>query len=120
MEAFFTRGPANAGRRLPLVLPDGTDTGEWLHVLGVDSDAFQAAQAEMQRAGLRIAELADEGARFTAFQEEKLNMVARLVSSWSFPQECTFENVRHFLREAPQVTKAIDNIASNRRLFYKG
>ena len=46
---FHTRAAANEGIKLPLTLPDGTATEEWLQIRSIDSDAFRAAEAASNR-----------------------------------------------------------------------
>ena len=62
----------------------------------------------------------EEGIAKFAHQAERVRLVACLVSSWSFEQPCTPENVQAFLRESPQIMEATDKVAANRRAFFKG
>jgi len=118
MDAFFTRGRANEGVQLPLYLPDGTKSEHWVRVMGVDSDAFREAEANVKRDMFRIASIEDPKERAEAITSGKRKLVAVLVCAWSFPQPCTLENVEAFLLEAPQIMDAIDVAASKRALFF--
>lgn len=118
MEAFFTREKANAGIQVPLHLPTGERSEHWVEIYGVDSDAFRTADAMSRREGVRIAQIEDHAARDLATAELTRRLRASLVKSWSFPQECTPENVVAFLKEAPQIGEAIDRVSSNRTLFF--
>ena len=60
---FFTRAKANEGERMPLSLPDGTPTDEWLQIRGVDSDEFRVALDEFRRELLVLASVKDEKER---------------------------------------------------------
>lgn len=118
MEAFFTRPKANEGIKLPLWTPQGTKSEHWVRILGVDSDAFRAANAESQRDALRIAQIEDKAEQALAIAESKRNLVAALVIDWSFDRPCTRESVSAFFLEAPQIMDSIDVAASRRALFF--
>ncbi|WBA79552.1 hypothetical protein [Endozoicomonas sp. GU-1] len=53
-EDFYTKPACNTPQRLTLYLPDGKDSGEWIEVYGIDSDAYEAALAEYQQQLLAI------------------------------------------------------------------
>lgn len=120
MESFFTRQRANEGVELPLDLPDGTPTAHRIRIRGIDSDAFRTAKAESSR---KLAEmtLAQEKAAFetSAIEAENRRLLASLVISWTFPMDCTPENVANLLAEAPQIAQQINNLAAQRGLFFK-
>lgn len=118
MDAFFTRGKANEGVQLPLYLPDGSKSEHWVRILGVDSDIFRAAEAEARRDAFRIAAIEGATERAEAISSSKRSLIASLVVAWSFPGECTRENVDAFFKEAPQIMDAIDLAASKRALFF--
>lgn len=120
MDAFFTRGKANEGVQLPLYLPDGSKSEHWVRILGVDSDIFRAAEAEARRDAFRIAAIEGATERAEAISSSKRSLIASLVVAWSFPGECTRENVDAFFKEAPQIMDAIDIAASKRALFFAG
>jgi len=123
MDAFFTRQRANEGIKLPLALPDGTDTEHYICIRGVDSDAFKSAESNQKRLMLQLLSSSDKvldtGEIEAATREGQLSILAALVISWSFDQECSLDNVKQFLREAPQIAQQIDKIASRRKLFFK-
>lgn len=118
MEEFMTRAKANEGHKIPLYTADGRLSAHWLRVRGVDSDTFRKAQSRQTR---RVAELASlEGeAREEAIAEATLEMQAALVAEWSFDMPCTLDNVKNFLREAPQIAAEVDKFASRRTFFFK-
>ncbi|URA07143.1 putative tail assembly chaperone [Xanthomonas phage Mallos] len=118
MELFHTRQFANEGIELPLYTPDGKRSEHWMRIRGVDSDEFRLAEAESKRDVMRIAQMENVRDRTTEVELSKLTLIAALVISWSFPQECTRENVVAFLKEAPQIADAIDTAASKRSLFF--
>lgn len=118
MEKFFTRDVANEGIEIPLYLP-GTDTksGEWIRIRGVDSDEFRLADLQAKRNLRKFSEsgvLSD-----SVHQDEMRRLIASLVISWSFEQECNPKAVEEFLKNAPQIQDAINQLASKRALFFK-
>ncbi len=120
VELFHTRAKANEGIELKLSLPDGTPTEHWIRVRGIDSDGFKAAETESRRNLLNIAtEKNILKLDTTALaHEEELRISVSLVISWSFPMECTPDNVRNFLKEAPQIAEQINRIAARRAAFF--
>lgn len=118
MDAFFTREKANSGVQVPLYLPDGTKSEHYLTIRGVDSDVFRQAEADARRAAMDLAQITDTLEKTKAIQEAKLRLIASLVISWTFEEECAEEAVVNFLREAPQIADAVDQIASKRSLFF--
>lgn len=120
MEMFHTRDRANEGVRLALHAPDGKPTEHWLQVRHVWSDAFQEANdlavARMQEAAL--AAEGDPGKLAAAKREAQIAVWTALVAGWSFDAECTPEAVAAFLREAPQIGKALDKFAADGRRFF--
>ena len=119
MKDFFTRDAANEGIELPLYLP-GTNTpsGEWIRIRGVDSDEFRVAEVQSKRALRNIIEDSTVAPE-KAHQQAMTKLIASLVISWSFPEECTRENVVEFLVNAPQIEDAINQVAAKRALFFK-
>lgn len=118
MSAFLTRERANAGHKIPLHTPDGTLTDHWLVVRGVDSDEFTRTRNRHTRRVAEIAALPEEE-REAAILDATLDLHAALVGDWSFTMPCTVENVKAFLREAPQIAAEVDRLASNRTFFFK-
>jgi predicted restriction endonuclease len=118
MESFYTREKANSGVEVPLYRPDGSKSEHHFLVRGVDSDVFRTAEAEARRKTMEIAMISDSLEKAKAIQTAKLTLIAHLVISWSFDQECTIENIVNFFREAPQIADAVDQVASKRALFF--
>jgi hypothetical protein len=118
MDEFHTRTKANEGHKIPLYTADGRLSAHWLRVRGVDSDVFRKAQTRQTR---RVAELAalPDAERDEAIAEATLDMQTALVAEWSFDKPCTPENVKEFLREAPQIAAEVDKFASRRSFFFK-
>ena len=113
MEAFDTLSKQNGGVKMPLFLPDGTETDQFLVLRGADSKAFRCAQARSNRGLLTIAtrlkdkKIDEEEASLERIENSR-TLVASLVLDWSFEKDCDEENVVEFLRKAPQVKESID------------
>jgi len=115
---FFTRAKANEGERMPLSLPDGTPTDEWLLIRGVDSDEFRHALDEFRRDLLTYASIKDEGEKSEKTEQARLRLNAALVIGWSFDAEFSEAALLEFLRESPYITAEVDRFASDRRRFF--
>lgn len=119
MTDFFTRENAEAGIEVPLFRPgEDSPSGQWIRIRGVDSDQFRDAEASSRR---KLRELAgDPKADLTqAYRDGLIDVMSSLVISWSFDEECTPQNVKKFLREAPQIADNINQLATRRKLFFK-
>lgn len=126
-EDFYSRAKANEGEKLPLSLPDGTPTQEFIIVRGVDSDEFLAAEQkgnynllmQMQRERQQQEIDKDFKPDQEFRKENKIALIASLVAGWSFDMECTDENVRQLFREAPSLMAEVDRLAADRKRFFK-
>ena len=123
---FHTRGPGNAGTRMPLVDPVTFEqTEDWLDIVSVDSDLFRDADAQAMRKIAELAEIKDEKERLAAVKEARLELMSSLITGWSAkddegnPVPCTLENRIEFLRECPQTFDALNKAAVQRALFIK-
>lgn len=127
MEQFFTRQNANRGTRLALADPTtGKETEHFLHVLGTNSDAFAAANAQVRKDMLVAAEKAQEAESqgdkaaiiHQAREDGNLKVMASLISDWSFDMPCTEENKMHFLKEAPQIVSTLNVFCARASNFF--
>lgn len=116
---FFTRSKANEGEKLPLSLPDGTPTDEWLLIRGVDSDEFRAALDEHRRTILANSAIEDEVVRAEQNRAAGLKLHCALVIGWSFDAEFTDKALEEFFKEAPHLAIEVDSFASNRQRFFR-
>lgn len=116
---FFTRSKANEGEKLPLSLPDGTPTDEWLLVRGVDSDEVREALDEHRRTVLANAAIESEAERAEANRSAGLKLQCALVMGWSFDADFTSGALEEFFKEAPHLAIEVDNFASNRKRFFR-
>lgn len=117
MKDFYTRDAGNRGTKVPLFLPDGKKTEQYLIVRSVDSDAFREASADARREVIRAAQVDDLDERRKMARESTLNLQVSLVKDWSFDEECTPEAVREFLIGAPHIADELDQLCSKRELF---
>ncbi|WP_313242887.1 hypothetical protein [Stutzerimonas nitrititolerans] len=115
---FFTRAKANEGERMPLSLPDGTATDEWLLIRGVDSDEFRHALDAFRRDLLTYAAIKDEAEKAEKTEQARLRLNAALVIGWSFDAEFSEAALLEFLRESPYIAAEVDRFASDRRRFF--
>ena len=115
---FFTRAKANEGERMPLSLPDGTPTDEWLLIRGVDSDQFRAALDEFHRELLAVSSLKDAAEKAEKTDAARLKLNSALVIGWSFEEQFSPSSLREFLHEAPHITAEVDRFAGDRRRFF--
>ncbi len=116
---FFTRTPANTATPMPLTDPvSGQDSGEFLMVLGIDSDAFREALNKKQQENARILSL-PEADQPAAKEKADLELFAALVTGWSFEEPATMEDVVELLRESPSTKRALDRWASDNSNFIK-
>lgn len=120
MSKFFTRSKANEGIKVPLSLPDGTETDEYLILRSVDSDHFRDADAEAKRALVECAQIEDPEEKSARLKEIRMSVLVPLVAGWSFDKELTPENVAELFTEAPQIADAVDRLAAKRTLFFDG
>lgn len=117
-EDFYTRPKSEAGVRMPLLRPDGTDSGEWLQIVGPDSDAYRQAMADLLR---RTAELGEAGSMADFEERQKailLETRVALVCGWSFDKPFTHAAVCEFLGNCPGVAADIEAVAADRSRFF--
>ncbi len=122
---FYTVPKSEAGIKVPLLKSDGTESGEWLLVIGPDSKRFGKAVAELNRglADLRETKsdssVKDDAELRDALADELLaNYVEKLVIGWSFVDPFTPEALRDLLKNAPSIAMSIPNISTDRSRFF--
>ncbi len=117
MQEFFTKEANSTPQKLPLKLKTGEPTEHYLMLVGVESDVFRIAQSKALREGA-IRATAGEYDDKTA-KDLDLNLVASLIDSWSFEQDCTQENKVKFLDNAPYVRDAVNSFSAEQDNFLK-
>ncbi|WP_299726851.1 phage tail assembly chaperone [uncultured Endozoicomonas sp.] len=144
-EDFYTKPACNTPQRLKLYTIDGADSGEWIEVYGIDSDAYEAALAETQQQLLAIEVTTSvyktkalEGGstptemekaandllqvsqdRQAILKSRELETKAALVAGWSFKKEFNKANVMELLRNSPAIAQSLDSFITNRLNFLK-
>ena len=118
MKEFFTRQAANEGVKLPLQHPDGTPSGHWLQVRGIDSDSFRRAETKGKQRVMELLSVKDDHLREEEIEKAEVECIASLVAGWSFPQPLTQEEVVLFLTEAPQIREQVNSFAARRAAFF--
>ncbi|MGO3578769.1 MAG: hypothetical protein ACTIOI_02790 [Pseudomonas helleri] len=116
---FFTLGALEKGKKLPLTLPDGTETEYHLMVLGADAPAARKALLEATRI------LRDEGKEGMSVEEEaaisqraNLHYRTALAFGWDFPVEYTKEAITELLLNNPGLSVEVEKLASDRGRFF--
>jgi hypothetical protein len=119
MDKFHTRKRASAGRKIYLADPGtGSLTKDWLVIRSRWCDEFQEAKADAVQDAFAEAKEPNDEEKKAISETRKLSLVASLVGSWSFDEECTTENIINFLREAPQLVDQIDKKAAQDKFFF--
>lgn len=115
---FYTVPKSESGVRMPIPLPTGADSGEWLLVVGPDSLAFGKAAAELNKAMAEAKSIEDEKER-EKFAEDTWNRyVASLILGWSFSEPFTPDAVLEFVANAPRVAQLVQNTATDPARFF--
>ena len=119
MEKFFTRQKAQEGKKVFLSLPDGSESEHWIIIRGVDSDAYaEALSAERKVLVESALENGDTEVDPEVLKDSSNRVLASLVASWSFDEECTLDAVIAFLKEAPQIREKMDTLSTDRKYFF--
>jgi hypothetical protein len=115
---FYTAPRSEAGVEIPLLLPDGTDSGEWLRVYGPDSRAYVRAQTRLHRRLGELGALKDEDAADALALAILTEFRVALVIAWSFEESFTPEAVAEFLKKAPRVADQLTAAAGDVKRFF--
>lgn len=105
---FYFEEKAQIGSRMPILLPDGTDSGEWLNVISPSADAaVKAGRAFLFAYQEKIAELEpvkEDKTKYAVLMNDACSELNRqlaleIVNGWSFITKETGEPTP-FTREA--------------------
>ena len=124
MGAFDVLTKSTEGVKLPLFLPDGTATDEYLLVLGSDCKRFKKALSKFQNDRVQLANQLKKDKiskqRYdSALEENESILIASLVVGWSFPEDCNENNVVMFFESSPQVQESVNVFAGERTNFFE-
>ena len=117
MKEFFTKEANSTPQKLPLKLKSGKATDDYIMVIGTESDAFRIAQSKVLREGALKASTSEYNDELHKALD--LELIASLIDSWSFDEECTLENKIMFLDNAPYIRDAINAFSANQDNFTK-
>jgi hypothetical protein len=114
---FYTVPASEAGIKLPLLMPDGTDSGHWIMVKGPDSLAYRKSMDVINRRRMEIMTIEDFEERERVADDVLADSRAPLVMAWSFDEPLTIESAREFLKNAPLIARQIEQASGDRRRF---
>ena len=120
LDKFFTRETSNKGIELPLPLPNGMPSGDYLVIVGKWSDTLRTEEAEMKREAVQAASKYqdDKVKRAKAMYEIEVKFISALVIGWSFDVEFNQKNVQKLLFNAPQIMELVDQSVVKDSLFF--
>lgn len=122
LKDFYFADRHAEGSKMPILLPNGEDSGEWLQVMGPDCDAaiqagraytaaYRAAQDELAplEAKCKAKEDWTEYNEQINYRAEELNkqLAVEIVIDWSFSDAFTKDAVRELLDQYRGLAQAI-------------
>lgn len=122
LKDFYFADRHAEGSKMPILLPNGEDSGEWLQVMGPDCDAaiqagraytaaYRAAQDELTplEAKCKAKEDWTEYNEQINYRAEELNkqLAVEIVTGWSFSDAFTKDAVRELLNQYRGLAQAI-------------
>jgi len=116
---FFTKPASEAGVKIPLPLPDGSESSEWVLVAGMESDRYRQANAIAEREALSIPSDVDHADRVEAMYVTSTRLIASLIIEWSFKKELSLSSATELLDNAPYIRDLINRSAADRAAFVK-
>jgi hypothetical protein len=118
LDRYRTRKQAQTPRKVYLMDPaSGKMTEDWILVRSSLSDEFIAARDDSMQAVQEIVEPNKEK-RKEQVSDIQLGLKVALVAGWSFEEPFTDENVRNWLRDAPQVQMMVMSVADDFSAFF--
>jgi hypothetical protein len=111
MKKFFTAEFHNTAQKLTLSYPDGKDSEHYIMVLGVQSSQVREAKKNI-RFKLSTSESMSP-------EDVEAEIICAMIDSWSFDEETSQANKIKFIKEAPQISDAIDLFSSYHGNFAK-
>jgi hypothetical protein len=111
---FVTRPKANQG--IQLTIPN--TGGEKITIIGVDSDEFNKKNTELMKGVLGVdgSEM-KESEIVQRAQDNRIELLAVCVKSWTFSEPCNEKNIKKMLIDAPAIASFIDKQVANRKHF---
>lgn len=111
---FYFKEKHEEGTRMPILLPSGEDSGEWLQVVGPDSDtatqASRAFTAALRALTSKYKDLHEAGEKAKDFTEYNLataddlnsirmDFAAAIVTGWSLDESFSEENLMTLMEQ---------------------
>ena len=116
---FFTLPALEAGKKLPLTLPDGTETEHYLIVIGADAPAARRRLLELGREGRdRDESKMSDDEVYDINTANTIKYRSSLVIGWSFDAPFSTEAAAELLAQNPGLSQEIELLASNRSRFF--
>jgi len=116
---FFTLPALEAGKKLPLTLPDGTETEHYLIVIGADAPAARRRLLELGREGrYRDESKMSDDEVYDINTANTIKYRSSLVIGWSFDAPFSTEAAAELLAQNPGLSQEIELLASNRSRFF--
>lgn len=115
---FYTVPKSESGIQVPIPLPQGGDSTEWVRVIGLDSLAFAQASSDLNKALAEAKAITDERERDEFSNRKWRDYVSKLIVGWSFDEPFTPEAVDEFIKNAPRVGQYVQEVATDVRRFF--
>ncbi|MCO8161078.1 phage tail assembly chaperone [Pseudomonas sp. 21LCFQ010] len=116
---FFTLPAIQKGKKLPLTLPDGTETPHYLVVTSSDAAVARRKLLELTREGRdRDESKLSTDEVFEITQAGTIKYRAALVIGWSFDAPFSADAVAELLTNNPGLSQDVETLASNRSRFF--
>jgi len=106
MDQFRTAKFHSEAQKLPLFLPDGTESEHYLQIIGVKSPIMRKKKSDLIRNAAKSIKEGEWNDDVAA--ELNTQLIASAIVGWSFDEECSYENVYQFLVDAPEIFDAVD------------
>lgn len=109
---IYTRKKSNQGVTIPIPFTEG----QTISIYGIDSDIYKDGMRVRVIENARILTL-PESEWEKAHAKADLELVARMICSWSFEEKCTHENRINLLQNSPGIFELVDKSVFKRELF---
>ncbi|WP_341519825.1 phage tail assembly chaperone [Pseudomonas sp. G.S.17] len=116
---FFTLSALEAGKKLPLTLPDGTATDHYLIVIGQDAPVARRALLSLAREGRDKDESKLSSDEIYDIQNTgTIKYRSALVTGWSFDAPFSRDAVAELLTQNPGLAQEVESFSNSRARFF--
>lgn len=124
LKDFYFEEKAQVGSRMPIMLPDGTDSGEWLNVVSPEADiAIKAGRAFLFSYQAKVEELEplkDDKTKYAvlmndACEEFNRHLALAVVNGWSFSEPFSREALEGLLSQYRALGNMVAEFQANQR-----